>query len=87
MQALGNYQKNLERELDDVRTRNQIVSAHIAELTSTASLRRQMDAGRFTLIQISDRQIVRIGPDSDLLLADPAPSGPLLPVVNEMARF
>lgn len=84
MHALGDHQKRLEYRLDELRTRNQVAAAHLAELTSTASIQRQLAMGRIDLTPINDRQIVRIQATGDLPPI-PGPGGGLLPVVNQVA--
>jgi len=86
MHALGNHQKELERELEDLTTRNQVAAAQIAKLTSTASLQAQLAQGRLSLVPIPDQRIVRIHHEGELPSV-PAPGSEMLPVVNQVAGF
>ncbi len=84
MHALGDHQKGLEHKLEDLRTRNQVAAAQIAELTSSAHLERQLEMGHLGLVPIADQQIVRIQHEGELPII-PDPAGSLLPVVNQVA--
>lgn len=86
MHALGNHQKEMERRLEDLRLRNRVAATQIAELTSTASLQRQLAQGRLDLIQIKDQRIVRLDHTGELPEI-PDPASELLPVVNHVAGY
>jgi len=57
---LGDRTKALEKELSNVRARNEVAGAQIAALTSRAALQRRLKEGYLDMIPISERNIVRL---------------------------
>ena len=57
---LGDRTKALERELSNLRARNEVASAQIAALTSRAALQRRLKEGYLKMIPIFERNIVRL---------------------------
>ena len=57
---LGDRTKALEKELSNLRARNEVAGAQIAALTSRAALQRRLKEGYLEMIPISERNIVRL---------------------------
>ena len=58
----GSQIKDLEHEYIDLRNRNEVSRAHIADLSSTRALQDRFDTGFITLKKITDDRIVTIRP-------------------------
>ena len=56
----GSRIKDLERELADLRNKNEVSRAHIAQLSSTRALQDRFDTGFIKLTKITDDRIVAI---------------------------
>lgn len=56
----GGRIKDLERELLDLRNKNEVARAHIAQLSSTKALQDRFDTGFIKLIKIADDRIVHV---------------------------
>lgn len=52
--------KSLERELIDLRNKNEVSRAHIAQLSSTKALQDRFDTGFIKLTKITDDRIVSV---------------------------
>ena len=74
----GSEIKTLERELVDLKNKNEVAESKIAQLSSTAKLQERYDSGFIKLVPISNDRITSLG-------ATPAPvnTGELRPVSNE----
>jgi hypothetical protein len=74
----GTEIKSLERELVDLKNKNEVAESKIAQLSSTAKLQERFAAGFIKLVQITNDHIVVLGN------APAAPrTGELRPVSNE----
>ena len=71
LHATGAQIKALERELADLRNRNEVAAAHIANLSSTRALQERYDSGFIKLKPITDDRIVAVTGAP----ADPAAGG------------
>jgi len=58
LHTTGGRIKTLERELTDLRNKNEVARAHIAQLSSTKSLQDRFDTGFIKLAKITDDRIV-----------------------------
>ncbi|HEX8296623.1 MAG TPA: hypothetical protein VF593_10005 [Chthoniobacteraceae bacterium] len=61
LHTAGAQIKTLERELADLRNRNEVARTHIAQLSSTRSLQERFDNGFIKLSRITDDKIVMVG--------------------------
>ena len=77
----GSRIKSLEREFADLRNKNEVSRAHIAQLSSTKALQDRFDTGFIKLTKITDDRIV-IVPNK----AGDRASNELRAVSNERAR-
>lgn len=59
---LGEQMRKTERQLKEVRARNQDFQSRIASLSSRMSLRRKIDSGFIALVQIPATAIARLTP-------------------------
>ena len=57
---LGDHTKALEKELSNLRARNEVAGAQIAALTSRAALQRRLKEGYLQMVPIFERNIVRL---------------------------
>lgn len=73
--------KSLERELIDLRNKNEVSRAHIAQLSSTKALQDRFDTGFIKLMKITDDRIVAIRGQ-----AVSNPANELRAVSNERSR-
>ncbi len=62
--ALGDKVRQTERELRELRSRNQDFQSRIARLSSRMALRRQVDTGFVALIPVQATAIARLMPAS-----------------------
>jgi hypothetical protein len=60
LHTTGGRIKALERELADLRNKNEVARVHIAGLTSTKSLQDRFDSGFIKLTKITDDRIVAV---------------------------
>jgi hypothetical protein len=60
LHTTGGRIKALERELTDLRNKNEVARAHIAQLSSTKSLQDRFDTGFIKLTKITDDRIVSV---------------------------
>jgi hypothetical protein len=60
LHTTGTSIKNLEHELTDLRNKNEVSRAHIAQLSSTKALQDRYDTGFIKLQKITDDRIVAI---------------------------
>jgi hypothetical protein len=60
LHTTGSSIKNLERELVDLRNKNEVSRAHIAQLSSTKALQDRFDTGFIKLSKITDDRITTI---------------------------
>jgi hypothetical protein len=58
LHTTGGRIKDLERELTDLRNKNEVARAHIAQLSSTKALQDRFDTGFIKLAKITDDRIV-----------------------------
>jgi|GEM_PF-333526 len=58
--AAGNEQRQLERQLAELRTQNSVLKAHIATLSSLTALQKRLDDGYIAMVPISGTDVVRI---------------------------
>ena len=56
----GREIKELEKELADLKTRNEALRPHIAELSSRTSLQRRLNEGFIKMVPISQNCIVQV---------------------------
>ena len=73
--------KSLERELVDLRNKNEVSRAHIAQLSSTKALQDRFDTGFIKLTKITDDRIVAVRSQ-----AGSNPANELRAVSNERSR-
>lgn len=81
--AKGTEKKELERELDTLRTSSAVATSQIAQLTSRVALQRELENGSIRLVPIPDTAIVRVNPSAT---PQTEPTDELLPVVHQVAR-
>jgi hypothetical protein len=81
LHTTGSDIKSLERELSDLRNKNEVSRAHIAQLSSTKALQDRLDAGFIKLTKITDDRIVMVHPQ-----AGGQPANELRAVSNERPR-
>ena len=81
LHTTGSRIKSLERELIDLRNKNEVSRAHIAQLSSTKALQDRFDTGFIKLSKITDDRIVMVRPQSGAQSANE-----LRAVSNEKAR-
>jgi hypothetical protein len=62
LHTTGSQMKQLERELSDLRNKNESARSHIAQLSSTKALQDRFDTGFIKLSKITDDRIVSIQP-------------------------
>jgi chromosome segregation ATPase len=74
----GTEIKSLERELTDLKDRNEAVLTKIAQLSSTAKLRERYDNGFIKLVPITNDHITMLNNT-----APPTRTGDLRPAANE----
>ena len=81
LHTTGGRIKALEREFVDLRNKNEVSRAHIAQLSSTKAIQDRFDTGFFKLSKITDDRIVMIH-------SQPGnrPANELRAVSNEKAR-
>lgn len=60
LHTTGRQIKALERELADLRNRNEVSRTHIAQLSSTRALQERFDSGFIKLTRITDDKIVMV---------------------------
>src|SRR6266446_6735967 len=60
LHTTGAQIKSLERELADLRNKNEVARTHIAQLSSTKALQDRFDTGFIKLTKITDDKIVMI---------------------------
>ncbi len=60
--GLGEQMRKTERQLKEVRARNQDYQSRIASLSSRMALRRKIDSGFIALVQIPATAIARLTP-------------------------
>jgi hypothetical protein len=60
LHTTGGRMKQLERELTELRNKNESARAHIAQLSSTRALQERFDSGFIKLAKITDDRIVSI---------------------------
>lgn len=60
--ALGEQVRKTERQLKETRARNQDYQSRIASLSSRMALRRKIDSGFITMVQIPATAIARLTP-------------------------
>ena len=77
----GGRIKALEREFIDLRNKNEVARAHIAQLSSTKALQDRFDTGFIKLAKITDDRIVPVHSQSGSKPADE-----LRAVSNERSR-
>ena len=81
LHTTGAQIKALERELADLRNRNEVARTHVANLSSTKTLQERFDSGFIKLTRISDDKIVMVsGKDADRAGSE------LRPVSNQPLR-
>ena len=67
----GNQRKDLEHELNELISENNVMETQISNLTSRAALQRRLDDGSLNLVPISNQALVRVHPqDSNRWLTD-----------------
>lgn len=81
LHTTGRQIKTLERELVELRNKNEVSRARIAQLSSTAALQQRFTSGFIKLVPIANEHIVMV---SDK--AGKSPMGELRPVSNEGTR-
>jgi hypothetical protein len=81
--ATGTEIKALERELTDLKSKNEVALSKIAQLSSTAKLQERYDSGFIKLVPITNDRIVIL---SNKAGAAPAGGSELRPVSNERSR-
>ncbi|HEY5792961.1 MAG TPA: hypothetical protein VIS74_06660 [Chthoniobacterales bacterium] len=59
--AIGQQTRDAERQTAELRAANQVLAAHITNLTSRASLQRRLAEGFIAMIPIKDHAITRLG--------------------------
>lgn len=64
LHTTGAQIKALERELADLRNKNEVARTHIANLSSTRTLQERFDSGFIKLTRITDDRIVMVGGQS-----------------------
>jgi hypothetical protein len=79
--ATGTEIKALERELVDLRSKNEVALSKIAQLSSTAKLQERYDSGFIKLVPITNDRIVILGNKGGA-----SGGNELRPVSNERAR-
>ncbi len=82
LHAKGTEKKSLERELEALRTENDVATAQIAQITSRSAVQRELTNGTLALVPIPDTAIVRIGPNH---VPQMEPMDSLVPVVHQVA--
>jgi cell division protein FtsB len=60
LHSYGDIQRRLERELTELRSENEVVSAQIASLSSRVVLEKRLAKNSLGLVPISTEQIVRL---------------------------
>jgi hypothetical protein len=60
LHTTGSRIKALEREITDLRNKNEVSRAHIAQLSSTKALQDRYDTGFIKLAKITDDRIVMV---------------------------
>lgn len=60
LHTTGGQIKALERELTDLRNKNEVARTHIANLSSTRTLQEKFDSGFIKLTRITDDMIVTV---------------------------
>jgi hypothetical protein len=60
LHTTGSSIKSLEHELIDLRNKNEVSRAHIAQLSSTKALQDRFDTGFIKLMKITDDRIVTV---------------------------
>ena len=76
LHTTGSKIKALERELADLRNKNEVARAHIAQLSSTKALQDRFDTGFIKLTKITDDHLIAIRNQAD------APAGNELRAVS-----
>ena len=56
----GREVKDLERELSELKTRNEALRPHLAELSSRAALQRRLNEGFVKMVPITQDRIVQV---------------------------
>lgn len=59
---LGEQTRKVEREIREMRTRNEVLLARISALSSHAELQRKLDQGLISLVPIQNQSIARLSP-------------------------
>ncbi len=59
---LGEQTRKVEREIREMRTRNEVLLARISALSSHAELQRKLDQGLIALVPIQNQSIARLTP-------------------------
>lgn len=59
---LGEQTRKVEREIREMRTRNEVLLARVSALSSHAELQRKLDQGLIALQPIKDQNIARLTP-------------------------
>ena len=59
---LGDQTRMVERNIREMRTRNEVLLARISALSSHAELQRKLDQGLITLVPIQNQSIARLSP-------------------------
>lgn len=70
----GGQIKELERELAELNTKNEVLKAKLASLSSRAALQRRLNEGFIKMIPITDDRIVRISASSQRIAAREEPA-------------
>jgi hypothetical protein len=65
----GGQIKDLERELAELNTKNEVLKTKIASLSSRAVLQRRLNEGFIKMIPISDDRIVRVSAPPERIAA------------------
>jgi len=60
--ALGDELRQIERELTEVNSYNEVLQAQISGLTSRRALQKRLDEGFINLVPIEDNRIARLLP-------------------------
>ncbi|MGB8169906.1 MAG: hypothetical protein WCF18_20555 [Chthoniobacteraceae bacterium] len=81
LHTTGSSIKNLEHELVELRNKNEVARAHIAQLSSTKALQDRFDTGFIKLSKITDDRIVTVHG-----AAGSKPANELRAVSNERSR-